>query len=435
MLKTSKSLKFGCDKEIVINRNPLQSGIRNRPTYLGDESSDSESNQILAYRKKYDTIKQKDQIAQHGHNKQLFTKRCFPAVLTVLLCTLIAGSTFCVFGYEGVSCYFNFQFAEQNHVLRSDLITHNEDISNKMIATRVVEICSKYRFKNEILHHIENILIKYNCNKNILFQDIKEMLSVSDYVYEQEIVKSLQVILKCNDQKCIEEIFSQLEEKVKSGFTVIKKKLELLHTFCDPLHDNKQLVDLGYYLYGPAADYALEMAGGSIIDTPDTTTYEPTAVTVTLFGIPAWKHMVSHPRLIIQGSILQPGQCWAFHGNEGKVLIKLASPIKVSSVTVEHFPADLLPGDNAIQSAPRYFTVTGLTDCSDCSEKGEMAMDLGCFEYSKSDSARQTFYVHQEVLMRMKPVQKVLFHFKSNHGNPYYTCVYRIKVHSERKIL
>jgi hypothetical protein len=59
-----------------------------------------------------------------------------------------------------------------------------------------------------------------------------------------------------------------------------------------------------------------------------------------------------------------PGECWAFRGSEGSVVINLSSGIYVKAVTLEHIPATLAP-DGVISSAPKDFQVFGLTSLTD----------------------------------------------------------------------
>ena len=53
---------------------------------------------------------------------------------------------------------------------------------------------------------------------------------------------------------------------------------------------------------------------------------------------------------------VHPGQCWAFKGNQGFLVIQLAANIQIEAFTLEHIPKSLSPNGN-IDSAPRNFTV------------------------------------------------------------------------------
>lgn len=51
-----------------------------------------------------------------------------------------------------------------------------------------------------------------------------------------------------------------------------------------------------------------------------------------------------------------PGNCWAFKGSQGYLVIRLSLRILPTSFCVEHIPKALSPTGN-ITSAPRNFTV------------------------------------------------------------------------------
>ncbi len=53
----------------------------------------------------------------------------------------------------------------------------------------------------------------------------------------------------------------------------------------------------------------------------------------------------------------QLGDCWAFPGDKGRLTIKLAVPIIVSSVSLEHMPGE--SNMNKVSSAPKDFSVDG----------------------------------------------------------------------------
>ena len=60
-----------------------------------------------------------------------------------------------------------------------------------------------------------------------------------------------------------------------------------------------------------------------------------------VLGVPIWWER-QNPRTILQpGSA--PGQCWAFKGSEGCVVIKLSNPVFISNITLEHIAKNLSP--------------------------------------------------------------------------------------------
>ena len=72
---------------------------------------------------------------------------------------------------------------------------------------------------------------------------------------------------------------------------------------------------------------------------------------------------------------MHPGQCWAFRGSEGFLVIQLAARVSVTAFSYEHIPQRISPS-GTVDSAPKAFSVYGLTDESDT--EGTL---LGNFEY------------------------------------------------------
>uniref|UniRef100_A0A1B6D0T8 SUN domain-containing protein n=1 Tax=Clastoptera arizonana TaxID=38151 RepID=A0A1B6D0T8_9HEMI len=176
-------------------------------------------------------------------------------------------------------------------------------------------------------------------------------------------------------------------------------------------------------VYGSSADFAAEMSGGRILATPDTETYYPTPGAAMLWGFQIRTRVFSNPSVILKG-MLQPGDCWAFHGDVGSVVIKLARPVQVSAVTLEHIPQVLSIHGN-IKSAPRHFQLYGTNMSMDSYEL------LGDFEYHKGGPSRQTFYVDAKQKTLHKYFEAVKMQFLSNYGNHDYTCIYRVRVHGQ----
>ncbi|XP_014818766.1 PREDICTED: SUN domain-containing protein 2 [Calidris pugnax] len=166
-------------------------------------------------------------------------------------------------------------------------------------------------------------------------------------------------------------------------------------------------------------DYALESAGASVINTRCSETYR-TWKALSLFGIPLWYHSQS-PRVILQPDV-NPGNCWAFRGSLGFVIIRLSSIIRPTAVTLEHIPKALSP-QGTIPSAPKDFAVYGLKD-----EGEEEGVLLGQFTYNHDGDPIQTFYLEGNAVGTYQLVElRVL----SNWGHPEYTCIYRFRVHGE----
>ncbi|XP_042361559.1 SUN domain-containing protein 1 isoform X2 [Plectropomus leopardus] len=167
-------------------------------------------------------------------------------------------------------------------------------------------------------------------------------------------------------------------------------------------------------------DYALESGGGSILSTRCSETYETKTALMSLFGLPLW-YFSQSPRVVIQPDVY-PGNCWAFKGSQGYLVIRLSLRILPTSFCVEHIPKALSPTGN-ITSAPRNFTVFGLDD--EYQEEGKL---LGHYVYEEDGESLQTFPVMEQ---NDRAFQIIEVRVLSNWGHPEYTCMYRFRVHGE----
>ncbi|XP_076153865.1 klaroid protein-like [Alosa pseudoharengus] len=169
------------------------------------------------------------------------------------------------------------------------------------------------------------------------------------------------------------------------------------------------------------ADYALESLGAGVIGSRSSETYRTRSPCYSLFGMPL-RYASESPRTVIQPE-MRPGKCWAFKGSEGFLTIALSLPVRVTHVTLEHFPKSLSP-TGRIDSAPREFAVYGLSGFDE-QEEGKF---LGRFTYDSDGEPIQTFELPDSVKDVYRAVQlRVL----SNWGNPEYSCIYRFRVHGQ----
>ncbi|XP_028989809.1 SUN domain-containing protein 1-like isoform X7 [Betta splendens] len=165
------------------------------------------------------------------------------------------------------------------------------------------------------------------------------------------------------------------------------------------------------------ADYALESAGGSILSTRCSETYQTKAALLSLFGLPLW-YFSQSPRAVIQPEV-HPGNCWAFRGSSGFLVIRLSMRILPSAFSLEHIPKALTPSGSLL-SAPRDFRVYGLDD-----ENQETGKLLGTYTYDKEGEALQTY----AVIENDRAFQIMEVRVLSNWGHKEYTCMYRFRVH------
>ncbi|XP_026714597.1 SUN domain-containing protein 1 isoform X7 [Athene cunicularia] len=167
-------------------------------------------------------------------------------------------------------------------------------------------------------------------------------------------------------------------------------------------------------------DFALESGGGSILSTRCSETYETKTALISLFGIPLW-YFSQSPRVVIQPD-MYPGNCWAFKGSQGYLVVRLSMKIYPTAFTVEHIPKTLSPTGN-ITSAPRNFSVYGLDD--EYQEEGKL---LGQYVYDQGGEPLQMFPVMDKNENAFQIVELRIF---SNWGHAEYTCLYRFRVHGK----
>jgi len=108
------------------------------------------------------------------------------------------------------------------------------------------------------------------------------------------------------------------------------------------------------------------------------------------------------------------GSCWPMEGSSGFMDIKLKETITVSRVAIEHPVNTVLPHP---KSAPKSVEFYGL--------EGDEETFLAGFSYELGQDQLQSHAVADVG----KAFGVVRVKFLSNHGDPTYTCIYRIRVH------
>eukprot|EP00079_Xenopus_tropicalis_P030505 XP_012826545.1 PREDICTED: SUN domain-containing protein 1 isoform X10 [Xenopus tropicalis] len=166
------------------------------------------------------------------------------------------------------------------------------------------------------------------------------------------------------------------------------------------------------------ADFALESGGGSILGTRCSETYGTKTALMSLFGIPLW-YFSQSPRVVIQPD-MYPGNCWAFKGTQGYLVVRLSRMIYPTAFSIEHIPKSLSPLGN-ITSAPKDFAVYGLDD--EYQEDGQVLIRA---VYDQEGEPLQIFHIMEEY---KKPFQIVELRIFSNWGHQDFTCLYRFRAH------
>lgn len=214
--------------------------------------------------------------------------------------------------------------------------------------------------------------------------------------------------------------------------------------------------------YGPkVAKHVLRLTMGW---DADQTASDPDVVLSHLFpieyesadGVPIQPKVSTHE--------VAPGSCYAFAGASGNISIEFKSPIRPRYVAIYHPPRAHLPPPvplssvvdlnhhhggaspsadpfvGGLTSAPRDFDVLGWTSFPP-EEPSNRPLDLGSFSFEtgddngrlSSDGPEADFLQFFELKNNeaAEPVTAVTFRFRSNNGNPLFTCVYRVKVYGD----
>lgn len=207
-------------------------------------------------------------------------------------------------------------------------------------------------------------------------------------------------------------------------------------------------------------DFALGSAGGTVIAT------QPSAVVLwARFARAYATALVSkrtftptrpQPAAVVLHPDVLPGNCWAFDGDRGSLTIRLARPVRVSAVTVEHTPRSSV---FSVASALRMFRVIGIPVGLEMQE-WPLHRNMLVFDVSKDNSGHlQTFEFEQggggnggnccddcdglqdddddnnndDGCSSAQVLRSVRFEILSNHGANF-TAVYRIRVHGEEQV-
>lgn len=169
-------------------------------------------------------------------------------------------------------------------------------------------------------------------------------------------------------------------------------------------------------------DYALENSGAEVVSVRCTELVKNTMKIYWMLFVPYYWEYTGHPRNALQTD-MNPGSCFAFNGFPGTLVIKLAKPIKLTAVSIEHIPKSVAPDGN-INAAPKEFEVYGLRSVRDV-EEPELLLSA---EFDGNGLPLQTFDVTKDKSTGTS-YGLVELRILSNHGNANHTCLYRVRVH------
>ncbi|XP_061386024.1 klaroid protein-like [Musca vetustissima] len=257
--------------------------------------------------------------------------------------------------------------------------------------------------------------------KDYLEQRLSDINNHTHDKIKQEIDKSAMFLMRDISERLKQEIITAVENKHKETNTKLEGQIKAALSEEEVRNIVKSVLAIYDADKTGLVDFALESAGGQILSTRCTESYQTKSAQISIFGIPLW-YPTNTPRVAISPNV-QPGECWAFQGFPGFLVLKLNSLVYVTGFTLEHIPKSLAP-NGAIDSAPKNFTVWGLEH-----EKDQEPILFGEYEYADNDASLQYFPVQNQNINR--PYEIVELRIESNHGQPLYTCLYRFRVHGK----
>ncbi|XP_074067996.1 SUN domain-containing protein 5 isoform X2 [Macrotis lagotis] len=159
------------------------------------------------------------------------------------------------------------------------------------------------------------------------------------------------------------------QEKVRKHAEEIQALQDLMKQLSDKVQEvrfmsNEDLVAQnimkkiqGDYIEMP--DFALKSIGGTIDFEHTSATYNYDKARSYWHWFRLWNY--AHPPDVILEPNVTPGNCWAFSGDHGQVVIRLARKIFLTNITIQHIPKTISLSGN-LDTAPKDFVVYGICD-------------------------------------------------------------------------
>jgi len=286
-------------------------------------------------------------------------------------------------------------------------IWHASVSSEQQHNTKVVEVMDQLKhdftmqlnkLESELSHHLESQIISQQHSHDEI-QNVQNELN--------GVVEELQQF-KVDIHNEVQQVLSSIPS------TAVPVDSVDLHLFEDMIQEK---IDSALERYSAdkvgLPDFALETAGAKVVSSSRTYSDTGNPFLNLLF------HSSFPPSTILQPGTL-PGQCWAFEGSQGEVTIRLSFPITPTQISIDHL-SHLNSPDEGLGSAPQDFEVYGLH-----SDTGEATLLLSG-SYDIEGASVQTFDVQADTEEKF---ELIMFKVTSNHGNPNYTCIYRLRVHA-----
>lgn len=184
---------------------------------------------------------------------------------------------------------------------------------NKQVKLTLVEILGFKQTAGGKLNDVDlqNWVRSMFVAKDYLEQQLLQLNEKTNNNIRAEIERSSLVLMSDISERLKREILLVVEAKHNESSQVTKA-----HMHED---DVRSIVKAVLAIYDAdktgLVDFALESAGGQILSTRCTESYQTKSAQISVFGIPLW-YPSNTPRVAISPNV-QPGECWAFQGFPG----------------------------------------------------------------------------------------------------------------------
>jgi len=232
------------------------------------------------------------------------------------------------------------------------------------------------------------------------------------------------------------------------------------------LSDVATLIDLSLAMSAadhavPLPDYALAQGGAEVLTHLTSPSWLPLeALTDASEEAIEELKLSSSPYNALQPSVSEgAGHCWPLAGSNGRLTVRLKTPIHITAITIDHLPPSVTPerkikGKDDVTSveiasqlrsvsAPKRFVLYGLSGDLDKDEENKTLLGSFAFDASNDAPPTQTFHLGKSVLREENVPESseedviimetstpiVMLQVLDNHGHPDYTCIYRFRVH------
>lgn len=114
------------------------------------------------------------------------------------------------------------------------------------------------------------------------------------------------------------------------------------------------------------------------------------------------------------------GSCWPMANGSGHITVKLARPVLLAGLSIEHIPYHEAVD---VRSAPKDFRLYTLTDPTLPNAEETLVVE-GAYSIEAGVVSSQLFDAQS-----VEPVEYIRLEILSNHGHPHFACLYRIRIH------